>query len=299
MGPPVWPLVRQGGTRQLGLQRSRPCLWTKRSFSHLSRSWLSSLGPAGSEGQQRAAHDVSPTSSAAASEPSQSTIRKGWKGGLAAEHLLDEELPFDLTAVRRDLEDYIMSTNTRKSDCSQRCSSGDTAAQLRLLERLSLLTSACLKQLPAADLLLLLHVYSRFLRVAFPAGTTATIDRCNPTSVRRHAAGDADGYTAQVRAFVARGASAITRRPLDFLLHPQLTRKPLHSVGFLLIVAAALRTTGAACMVFAARRWGRKHLPELLLHQYGAFVRNPALLSVLTQSAVPASRPYTYLRRQR
>ncbi|KAL8272970.1 hypothetical protein Esti_003138 [Eimeria stiedai] len=95
-------------------------------------------------------------------------------GSLAVGERLDL---LDLSQLRRVLEGFVVSStnSSNSSNSSNRsnssngrtranCASEDTSATLSLFKYLPLLTSARLLELPAADVLLLLHVYGRLLQ---------------------------------------------------------------------------------------------------------------------------------------
>ncbi|XP_026190374.1 uncharacterized protein LOC34621244 [Cyclospora cayetanensis] len=109
--------------------------------------------------------------------------------------------PFELSSLRRSLEAYLVSSSSDGPD-------GRVAAADCLCAYLPLLSAAVLQQLPAADLLLLLHVFGRLLTEFPSAAKTA------PAAERRRG----------LCLLLGRGALIITKRPLDFLLPSQLPR---------------------------------------------------------------------------
>lgn len=230
-----WPLCCRCARLQLLLQFSKPKACASSTLSlakgFACRSFASpSESPASLAAVQNAS-SLHTTASASLAPP----VLAEQKAVLSPEARANDELPLDLAALRHDLEDYILSNTTSSTTgCSTSISRQSlqrhVTAGRGLGKYLPLLTSERLRVLPMADVLLLLHVYSKLLGCAesstSPARGEETPDGSNPG--RTWAAADGGGsFRSQALLFIARAGDSIVRRPLDFLVHPQLARELL------------------------------------------------------------------------
>ena len=151
--------------------------------------------------------------------------------------------PLNLQALMQDIEEYLIPSSSSSSNSSNSSSSSSIngsnslkgPAAERLFAYLPLLSASRVQQLPAADLLLLLRVYSRLFTAEAPlaaaaagpaaaaaaAGEAAGEGACGSSKIKDERGGAAANKAA-ICLFLNRGAATILRRPLDFMLPSQL-----------------------------------------------------------------------------